>query len=66
MRLIVRKTYAHEWSAIDEENYVDITSPMGLGNSRETAIDDLMRQLDQGCKAFDCAWPVCGCGERGK
>lgn len=47
MRIIVRKTYAHEYTAIDEDTYEGITSPMGLGNSPAAAEDDLMRQIEE-------------------
>jgi hypothetical protein len=46
MRLIVRQYYHFEWTALDEDSYDGWGSPMGLGNSREEAIQDLMNQLD--------------------
>jgi hypothetical protein len=46
MRIVVRQYYHFEWTALDEDSYDGWGSPMGLGNSREEAIQDLMNQLD--------------------
>lgn len=45
MRIIVTNHYPHEWSAIDEDSYDGPGSPIGLGNSRQEAIEDLKDQL---------------------
>lgn len=67
MRIVVRKTNAHNYTAIDEDMPFDMTSPMGLGNSEDEAREDLLREIEKRrCDAFDCAWPQCECGERGK
>jgi hypothetical protein len=37
---------AFDWSAIDEDTY-DGTGPIGYGETKQEAIDDLMQQVDE-------------------
>lgn len=42
MRIIITNHYPHGWSAIDEDTGPTV---VGLGNSRQEAIEDLKDQL---------------------
>ena len=47
MKIVVERHYAYEYSAIDADSYDGPGSPMGLGNSGDEAVADLLDQLEE-------------------